>query len=152
MAFHLGRKEFVENLSSDVLDVDKTLRRLVQRLPDHNSVPGEPVLRSWKYPGTSYLDVDTQNLVKCFRFNPRCPEESRKAHLLMTELLIDRLNAFTFVCALLMECQMRANSQNAPMFERKITDRNGIGSVANYFGKVFNLFLMAWDINLPHSE
>ncbi|OQV19173.1 hypothetical protein BV898_06810 [Hypsibius exemplaris] len=146
MAFHLGRKEFIENLSSDVLDVEHTIRRLTSHLP-----AGAVTLRSWKYPGTNCLDVDTSNLVNCFRFNARNSDDSVKAHLIITELLIDRLVAFLFVCASLMEEQISTGDPNKALLqcERKLTERNTIAAVATYFGRIYLSFLTTWGIGVP---
>ena len=133
----------MENLRCDLLDIDETIQRLMQHKDISKSVNA---FRSWKYSGSYLLDVDTKNLTDCFQYNPRSCDQSRKGHLTLLELLIDRISASLLAFSLFIEAYQI--SQPNPK-TRACSDRNLLVSTAERFNLVMKQFIGVWGIGTP---
>ena len=80
----LGNKFSVESLCKDVTDVHSVIGNLSSRL-------GQVNFTSWKFPDKLALDVDVPDLLEMCEHDAEYEEENKISHLLLLELVIDRL-------------------------------------------------------------
>ncbi|XP_067932683.1 coiled-coil domain-containing protein 157-like [Watersipora subatra] len=83
----LGNKFCVENLCKDVGDIHNVIGGLTSRL-------GQVNYTSWKYPDKLAMDVNISELLEMCEFDAEYEEENKISHLLLLEMVIDRLIFF----------------------------------------------------------
>ncbi|XP_065548242.1 coiled-coil domain-containing protein 157 isoform X5 [Lathamus discolor] len=84
MAHLLGHPGCMESLRAD-------LRDLQAAIADVSSRAGAVRAPSWKFPDQVSCELDVAALLERYRYSPGDPEVSQHGHVLLLELLIDRL-------------------------------------------------------------
>ncbi|XP_033923886.1 coiled-coil domain-containing protein 157 isoform X3 [Melopsittacus undulatus] len=84
MAHLLGHQGCMESLRAD-------LRDLQAAIADVSSRAGAVRVPSWKFPDQVSCELDVAALLERYRYSPGEPEVSQHGHVVLLELLIDRL-------------------------------------------------------------
>ncbi|GAU98853.1 hypothetical protein RvY_09941 [Ramazzottius varieornatus] len=143
MTSHIGDRVLMENLRCDVLDIEETIQKLLKRKDISKSLNSH---RSWKYTGSYVLDVDTENLVTCFQYNPRNADQSQKGHLTLLELLIDRIGTTLLAFGVFIQ----SRQVSPPKQRLKVClDRNLLVAATEILNWRIEQFFQAWGIGLP---
>lgn len=83
MAHLLGSKNCLESLSKDVFDLQETFESVSQKVGRINFV-------SWKFPSKKAIELDIAEMLEDYSY---CKDDdsNRLSHIIMFELVIDRL-------------------------------------------------------------
>ncbi|NXK98414.1 CC157 protein, partial [Formicarius rufipectus] len=84
MAHLLGHRRCMESLRADLLDLQAAIA-------DVSSRAGSVRFPSWKFPDKVSCDLDMSLLLQRYRYSESEPEFSQHSHVVLLELLIDRL-------------------------------------------------------------
>ncbi|XP_061226462.1 coiled-coil domain-containing protein 157 isoform X2 [Neopsephotus bourkii] len=84
MAHLLGHPGCMESLRADLRDVQAAIA-------DVSSRAGAVRVPSWKFPDQVSCELDVAALLERYRYSPGDPEVSQHGHVMLLELLIDRL-------------------------------------------------------------
>lgn len=149
---HLGNKALLENLRNDVMDVQTALEWLCQIVPKKDTLRR---CKSWKYPGSTVVDVDIKSLLRCFGHYNGNLEESKKSHVIMVELAIDRLVAVLNISAAVLNGMTLEyygpRSSFGHTFENFGNGKSLAASVTSLRTGLTN-FLLIWGIGCPEKD
>ena len=116
MAHLLGSKSCLDSLRQDVLDLHSTISETV-------SCGGAIRVSSWKYPDKLAADINIPELLQDYIFMPNEAEDNQVAHIIMYELVIDRLVYLLHLATNYVSCTLEANTLSDSMSQCGATSR-----------------------------
>ena len=116
MAHLLGSKSCLDSLRQDVLDLHTTISETV-------SCGGAIRVSSWKYPDKLASEVNISELLDDYVFVPNEIEDNQVAHIIMYELVIDRLVYLLHLATSFVSSTLDGNSLSDSMSQYSATSR-----------------------------
>ncbi|XP_066303806.1 coiled-coil domain-containing protein 157-like isoform X2 [Branchiostoma lanceolatum] len=137
MAHLLGSQFCLDSLHNDVLDVQAAVMEVFSRV-------GPVRYPSWKFPDKISCDINIEELLQRFQYSEEQDdmEDNQVAHIMLFELVIDRLMLLMQSCSRFADVMLNAG-QSRPQTAVGLSSSLSLGLVIKkYWNKMVQLFTM----------
>ncbi|XP_035691862.1 coiled-coil domain-containing protein 157-like isoform X2 [Branchiostoma floridae] len=137
MAHLLGSQFCLDSLHNDVLDVQAAVMEVFSRV-------GPVRYPSWKFPDKISCDINIEKLLERFQYSEEQEdlEDNQVAHIMLFELVIDRLMLLMQSCSRFADVMLNAG-QSRPQTTVGLSSSLSLGLVIKkYWNKMVQLFTM----------